>query len=64
MKCLQAGILLIAANVGALEMIGHGMYEKHHSYVEEFFNSVFHTPLYGINAVLGLFAPRADHVCW
>lgn len=32
------GILLVAFNVGALEAIGHGFYEHHHSYVLEFFN--------------------------
>jgi uncharacterized membrane protein YGL010W len=50
-----------------LEVIGHGLYEHHHSYVDEFFNSVFHTPLYGVNSVLlsgGLVAPRTDHMCW
>jgi hypothetical protein len=61
---LICGITLVAFNVGALESIGHGIYEHHHSYVGEFFNSVFHTPLYGANSVVGLLAPRADHVCW
>ena len=61
---LVCGIALVVFNVGALETIGHGLFEHHHSYVEEFFNSVFHTPLYGANSVLGMFAPRADHVCW
>ena len=64
LKFLLVGIFLIALNVGALETIGHGLFEHHHSYVLEFFNSVFHTPLYGINSVLGLFVPREDHVCW
>jgi uncharacterized membrane protein YGL010W len=64
---LVLGAILTAFNVAALEVIGHGLYEHHHSYVDEFFNSVFHTPLYGVNSVLlsgGLVAPRADHVCW
>jgi len=61
---LICGIALVVLNVGALESIGHGVYENHHSYVKEFFNSVFHTPLYGANSVLGTFAPQADHQCW
>lgn len=75
---LIRGITLIAINVGALETIGHGLFEGHHSYVSEFFNSVFHTPLYGINSVLlstGLIDIAANsteselefashHVCW
>jgi hypothetical protein len=62
---LTWGLLLIFANVGALEAIGHGqLYEKHHSYVSEFFNSVFHTPLYGINSLLGLIWERPEHTCW
>ncbi len=32
------GILLVLMNVGALESVGHGIFEKHHSYVSEFFN--------------------------
>ena len=35
---LIVGILLVAINVGALEAIGHGLFEHHHSYVLEFFN--------------------------
>jgi hypothetical protein len=35
---LMAGIALIVMNVGALEAIGHGWFEHHHSYVLEFFN--------------------------
>ena len=35
---LIAGILLVLMNVGALESVGHGIFEKHHSYVSEFFN--------------------------
>ena len=61
------GAALVILNVGALEAIGHGLYEHHHSYVGEFFNSVFHTPLYGVNSVLlstGLVPPRSDHLCW
>lgn len=61
------GVALVFCNVGALEVIGHGVFEHHHSYVEEFFNSVFHTPLYGVNSVLlssGLVPPRTDHTCW
>ena len=46
------GIILVFVNVSTLEVIGHGYYEHHHSYVSEFFNSVFHTPLYGINSVV------------
>ena len=64
LKYLAVGVALIIVNVGVLETIGHGLFELHHSYVLEFFNSVFHTPLYGINSVLGLFVPRADHTCW
>jgi hypothetical protein len=58
------GLALVAINVGALETIGHGFYEHHHSYVLEFFNSVFHTPLYGINSVMTMVEPRDDHDCW
>jgi uncharacterized membrane protein YGL010W len=62
---LAWGIFLIITNVGALEAIGHGpFFEKHHSYVTEFFNSVFHTPLYGINSLLGLIWERPEHTCW
>jgi hypothetical protein len=61
---LIVGILLVVLNVGALESIGHGLFEHHHSIVSEFFNSVFHTPLYGINSVMSLVVPRPDHVCW
>lgn len=64
---LWTGMALIVVNVGGLEVVGHGWWEGHHSYVAEFFNSVFHTPLYGINSVLlstGLVAPRLDHTCW
>jgi hypothetical protein len=64
LKYLVVGAALIVFNVGALETIGHGLFEHHHSNVLEFFNSVFHTPLYGINSVLGLFVPRAEHGCW
>ena len=46
------GALLVFVNVSTLEVIGHGYYEHHHSYVSEFLNSVFHTPLYGINSIL------------
>lgn len=35
---LIVGILLVFINVGALESIGHGLFEHHHSYVLEFFN--------------------------
>lgn len=35
---LIVGILLVFINVGALETIGHGVFEHHHSYVFEFFN--------------------------
>jgi hypothetical protein len=64
-RYLIVGVLLIIINVGALEVIGHGQYEQHHSYVYEFCNSVFHTPLYGINSVwTTLIASRTDHVCW
>ena len=63
------GVVLVFINVGALETIGHGVYEKHHSYVLEFFNSVVHTPLYGINSILSSSGfteaqPKYDHVCW
>jgi uncharacterized membrane protein YGL010W len=62
---LKWGIVLIVTNVGALEAIGHGQFfEKHHSYLAEFFNSVFHTPLYGINSLLGLIWERPEHTCW
>ena len=64
---LILGVSLVFFNVGILETVGHGYYEHHHSYVLEFFNSVFHTPLYGINSVLlssGLRGPRDDHICW
>lgn len=61
---LVTGICLVAINVGALEAIGHGLFEHHHSYVLEFFNSVFHTPLYGVNSVLATIYPRPDHTCW
>mmetsp|Transcript_31241 Transcript_31241/g.44365 ORF Transcript_31241/g.44365 Transcript_31241/m.44365 type:complete len:139 (+) Transcript_31241:2-418(+) len=64
LQLLQLGVFLVLANVGALEAIGHGFHEHHHSYVDEFFNSVFHTPLYGINSVMGYVLPRPDHVCW
>ena len=65
---LVTGMALVIVNVGALEAIGHGsLYENHHSYVSEFFNSVFHTPLYGINSILttllGYERPD-DHTCW
>jgi len=66
MRYLIWGISLVATNVAILEGIGHGYFEHHHSYVGEFFNSVFHTPLYGINSVLislGL-EQRGDHTCW
>jgi hypothetical protein len=63
-KYLWVGALLIGSNVGALEVVGHGMFEQHHSYVLEFFNSVFHTPLYGVNSIMTLVSPRNDHVCW
>ena len=46
------GVSLVFVNVSTLEVIGHGYYEHHHSYVTEFFNSVFHTPLYGINSII------------
>lgn len=61
------GAALVLFNVSALEAVGHGFFEHHHSYVSEFFNSVFHTPLYGVNSVLlstGLMPPRSDHTCW
>lgn len=61
---LFVGVSLIGSNVAGLEVIGHGFFENHHSYVLEFFNSVFQTPLYGINSVWGLVAPRPDHSCW
>lgn len=64
---LLCGAALVVFNVSALEAIGHGLFEHHHSYVEEFFNSVFHTPLYGVNSVLlstGMVTPRSDHTCW
>lgn len=64
LKYLNVGIALVAFNVGALETIGHGIYEHHHSYVLEFFNSVFHTPLYGINSISGILMPRVEHKCW
>ena len=35
---LVTGIGLVVFNVGALEAIGHGLFEHHHSYVLEFFN--------------------------
>lgn len=35
---LVIGILLVLINVGALESIGHGLFEHQHSYVLEFFN--------------------------
>ena len=35
---LVTGILLVLINVGALEAIGHGVFEHHHSHVSEFFN--------------------------
>lgn len=38
MSYLVMGILLVFINVGALETIGHGLFEHHHSYVSEFFN--------------------------
>lgn len=60
----SVGLSLVIINVGVLEGIGHGFFEHHHSYILEFFNSVFHTPLYGINSVMGLFQTRTDHVCW
>lgn len=61
---LTNGILLIALNVGALEVVGHGMLEHHHSYVSEFFNSVFHTPIYGIESVLHKIGLNPTHECW
>mmetsp|Transcript_27611 Transcript_27611/g.32217 ORF Transcript_27611/g.32217 Transcript_27611/m.32217 type:complete len:211 (-) Transcript_27611:418-1050(-) len=61
---LCVGISLIAVNVGLLETIGHGLFEHHHSYVKEFFNSVFHTPLYGINSILWYVSESTDHTCW
>jgi hypothetical protein len=93
LSLLVMGIFLVLINVGALETIGHGLFEHHHSYVREFFNvstdyivfygicgsvylldgisnvtfslqSVFHTPLYGVNSVLATISPRPDHTCW
>lgn len=58
------GILVVATTVGSMEVIGHGIFEHHHSYVSEFFNSVFHTPLYGVNSALNLVAPQTNHTCW
>jgi hypothetical protein len=34
------------------------------SYVSEFFNSVFHTPLYGVNSVLASLGMYMEHTCW
>jgi len=61
---LALGIFFIALNVGGLEVIGHGFFEHHHSYVSEFFNSVFHTPLYGVNSVLAAIQLYPHHTCW
>ncbi|KAG7353534.1 DUF962 domain containing protein [Nitzschia inconspicua] len=63
-KFVFYGILLILVNVGGLETIGHGVFEHHHSYVSEFFNSVFHTPIYGINSVLATLGMHMEHSCW
>jgi len=63
--CLYVGVALIVFNVGGLETIGHGLFEHHHSYVSEFFNSVFHTPLYGVHSIRHFITgPSAHHSCW
>ena len=45
---LVTGIGLVVFNVGALEAIGHGLFEHHHSYVLEFFNV---SPSYYLNVM-------------
>lgn len=63
---LILGVTLVAVNVSTLEVVGHGVLEHHHSHVSEFFNSVFHTPLYGINSIMMYLGAekRDDHACW
>ena len=41
-------LLLITVSVGIMEFLGHGYLEHKHSNIFEFFNSIFHTPVYGL----------------
>ena len=49
------GFMLLLISVTMMELVGHGLFENHHSHLWEFFNSVFHTPLYGMNSIKYLF---------
>ena len=46
------GILLMGLSVGMMEFVGHWYLENGASNLSHFFNSVIHTPLYGVRSIL------------
>jgi len=49
---LFIGATMLAISVSVMEFIGHWYLEGNASHLGEFFNSVYHTPLYGVKSLL------------
>ena len=45
-------IVLLIFSVGMMEFIGHWTLENHASRLHEFFNSIYHTPVYGTMSII------------
>lgn len=54
------GLLMMGIAISVMECIGHGVFEHHHSHIFEAFNSIYHTPLFSINAIFDFFTGN----CW
>ena len=54
------GLIIMGFAVGVMEFLGHGTFEHHHSHLSEVFNSIYHTPLFSINAIFDFFSGN----CW
>ena len=53
-KLAFQGFIILSTNVAMMEFIGHWLIERQASDVTWLANSVYHTPLYGVESILGV----------
>lgn len=51
LNILKCGLYLLIISIGILEFFSHWYLEQHSSRINELFNSILHTPVYGINSL-------------
>jgi len=52
---IKVGSVIFASSLFLMEFIGHWLLESQGSDVSQLFNSIFHTPLYGVKAIAQVF---------